>query len=152
MEIKRESIRTVSNEELLPLIMEDYKTALKEKYPEYECYFDREVREACEQNGTWCIYTVRDDGKLVGYASFWIGPHSFMMKGGEPVLVASLEACFVSKKYPFNGLKLMRYASNSLKKGGIDMLTVDVSNGNKFGAICKRIGMKASDVLYELKF
>lgn len=107
---------------------------------------DKEKYEKAEDNDRFRIYTVRLEGKLVGYAAFFLGyaiHYSTSYQAQEDVIfITPLE------RKGSLGMKLLLYSEKELKKDGVEVIYHHVKIGHPaLQSLLERTGYKAVDTL-----
>ncbi len=109
--IKEEKITKELLEEALPLLEEHAKelNVLSVTLdPDYNAYL------SAAEAGYIALYTTRDDeGKLIGYALYWVNMHPHYS-----ILVATQDVLFLHKDHRKGrlGIKLLKYSEKKLKE------------------------------------
>lgn len=107
---------------------------------------DREKYEKAEDNNRFRIYTVRREGKLVGYAAFFIGysiHYSTSFQAVQDVLFIT-----PSERRGSLGMRLIKYTEEELKKDGVEVIYQHVKEGHPaLQCLLERRGYKAVDTI-----
>ena len=130
--------------ELMPLLKAHYLEISANQDipldPEWSVY------EGCEKNGTLRVYTVRAEGRLIGYEVLFVraNPH---YRGS---LQAVQDILFVSKEYRHGslGYRLIKFADDELKKEGVQIVYHHVKAAHNFGPMLERLDYKLVDLIY----
>jgi hypothetical protein len=141
---QQESIREIWREmdELLSLHYEEvalYKSLIKLE-PMWNQYF------ALEDLGRFIIYTVRDDGVLVGYGAFFVTPH---MHYGSTV-VAMNDVLFIHPEYrkSTGGYRLIKFCDESLRqRGDIHKITWHVKIAKDWTKVLHKLGYADEEIM-----
>ena len=92
---------------------------------------------AAEAAGVLRAYTMRADGKLVGYTTFAVSPH-FHFRG---LIIATQDALFVSPEYRGRAaLRFLRWQDDELAREGVDLIHRQVTVRRDYGRALDRIG------------
>lgn len=116
-------------------------------YKDIELDPDFEAYEAAERAGCVRVYTCRDiAGELVGYAVFFVRPN--MHYRGS--LQAVQDVLYVARahRYGMAGVHLIKYAEQSLRAEGVQVVYHHVKRTNKVGQLLERLGYQAVDMIY----
>lgn len=116
-----------------------YSRLLGEKKINVEFYI------AMEKAGHLAIFTARNDGALIGYASYMV----FKAIHGE-ALCAESDAYFLlpQSRKSFTGYNMLKEAEQMLKLKGVQLISQKVKVDNDCGAIFKRLGYKKEEITY----
>lgn len=92
------------------------------------------------------IFTVRDEGALVGYAMFVVrrNPH---YRGS---LTAVQDVLYLKPEYRrgMTGVRLLRLSERSLAAEGVQVVYHHVKRTNRVGELLERLGYELTDQLY----
>jgi GNAT superfamily N-acetyltransferase len=108
--------------------------------PDWESY------EKLEELGKLSIFTVRDNGKLVGYFVLLV---STSLHYVDHVYAIS-DIIYVHPDYRkgFLGVRLLKFAERCLKKDGVSIVMVNTKIHKPFGKILSRIGYNPIETVY----
>ena len=99
---------------------------------------------SCENN-RYPIFTARDNGKLIGYSTYFVQFHVHH----KSVLTAIHDVLFVLPEYRGKvGKELLQYSENELKNLGVNMIMQAVTPMIDFSPLLKRMGYKELETLY----
>ena len=95
------------------------------------------------------IYTIRDNGKLIGF-SFWV---LFYPPHYKTSLTATSDMIFVLQEYRKGlfGYKFLKHSLNEIKKHNPQRILVGVKPNNDFGKILERLGAGHFETVYSFK-
>lgn len=138
MNIQVETLGTSLNE-MKPLLEEHYQeiALYKDKIklnPDYEKYY------ALERNNNLCVFTVREEGKLIGYSIFFVFHHLHY----SDCLTASNDIVFISKKFRkgMAAIKLFKFAETHLINMGVAVINYHIKFSNDIKALMDRLEYK----------
>lgn len=98
--------------------------------------------------GSLRIFTVRDEGLLVGYAVFFIGNLHY-----QSTKIATQDILFVLPEHRgLTGARLILYCDEQLQAEGAQAVYHHVKKAHDFGPLLKRMGYEAVDVVYGRRF
>jgi hypothetical protein len=99
-----------------------------------------------EKCGGLRVFTARDEGKLAGYVVFFVR-HNMHYKES---LQAVQDVLFLDEPYRkgFTGIKLIKYADESLADDGVQVVYHHVKAAHDFGPILERMGYRLVDLIY----
>jgi len=142
-------------EEKLSEIIEEIKPLLhahwqeigifdKEKHPldpDWDLYFKAEAA------GIHFFFTVRQDGKLIGYYSSILFPKHFHYRS---IFASDCDLFFLAPEFRSGliGLRMLREVENVLKRKGVNMITHTVKISFPLEPIMKRLGFEPMDIKY----
>ena len=132
------------HQELIPLLQEHYDEIAQFKdiplKPDFLRY------DAIEKAGALRVYTARDDGRLVGYAIFIVGPHLHY----KTSLQAVQDVLFLTEKLRrgLSGLKFIKWCDKMLASDGVQVVCQHVKKARDFGKVLLRLGYRHADTLY----
>jgi len=143
----------ILQQETLYDIVHEVDSLLQMHYEEVALNKDRkkllpkwEEYRVMEVIGKLVVYTARDDGKLIGYAAFFINTH---MHYGE-FTTAINDVVFLHPDYRKGsaGYKLIKYADDQLSnRPGIDHVFWHVKVKNDWTPILKRLGYVEEEII-----
>ena len=131
--------------EAIPLLIEHwqeitYIDGLTVK-PEFSKY------ESLERNGILRTYTARLEGKLIGYAVFFLSPHLHFKKH----LFAYCDVLYIMPAHRGFGHRFTRWCNNRLRDDRASVILYNVNKKFDFGSILKRQGFKHTDDVYTME-
>jgi len=111
--------------------------------------FNAEFYWHLESRNRLKIYTIRDNGKLIGF-SFWV---LFYPPHYKTSLTATSDAIFVLQEYRKGlfGYKFLKHSLNEIKKHNPQRILVGVKPNNDFGKILERLGASHFETVYSFK-
>ncbi len=142
-----ESFTNVKNE-IKPLLDEHWQEIALNKdsvklNPNWRAYAD------LASSGGLRVYTARQDGNLVGY---------FVLIVSESIhykdhLFANNDIIFIKKNHRKGtaGIRLIKYAVNSLKSEGVTLININTKTHQSFGPVLKRLKFDHIESVYSLK-
>ena len=142
---QQEFLTTVASD-ISPLLKEDWDEIEHQKSrrplkPDWEAYANLEM------SGILKIFTARDDGNLIGYASCFLLPdiHS------RGIVSANFEILFVTASHRKGsvGLKLMKFAEKCVKQDGAEFCFVTTTQQNSASKMMERLGYRAIETKFE---
>ena len=104
---------------------------------------DHAKYRALEKAGILRIYTARESGIVVGYALFMVSQHLHY----KDIKVAVNDLFFVSpdRRGEWLGVKLLKFARDSLRAEGVQAWTLRMKKNLSWDAIAKRAGLEEVD-------
>jgi hypothetical protein len=129
-------------DELEPLIQAHYKEIAK--YQDIPLKPDWKSYESLDELGLLRIFTLREEGELIGYAVFMVRPHLHYMT----CLTAFQDILFIKSDKRGKGLKFILWCDNQLKGMGINLIVQHVKSEHNFGPALERIGYELMDLIY----
>ena len=133
-------------------LWEEIDELIKDHYHEIAHYQDiplvpdKHKYETAEDNDKLRCYTVRLEGKLVGYAVFFIGyslHYSTSFQAVQDVLFIT-----PSERRGSLGMRLIKYTEQELKKDGVEVIYQHVKIGHPaLQCLLERIDYKAVDTI-----
>ena len=131
-------------------VLGEIKPLLEEHWKEIAHYQDIPLDPhwpgyyAAEDAGKLRIFTVREDGKLVGYAVFFVGNLHY-----KSTKIATQDILFVLPEHRgLTGARLIRYCDEYLQAEGAQAVFHHVKRAHNFGPLLERMGYEAIDVVY----
>jgi len=108
---------------------------------------DWDLYETLEDAGTLRIFTVRDEGKLIGYYFAMFVP-SLHNKG---LVQASSDVIFLHKDYRKGriGCKLFQFAEQCLKDDGAQVMYITTTKQNPIDALMNKLGYSEIETRFE---
>ena len=108
----------------------------------YKAYFKKEETNNLE------VYTVRDDGKLIGYTLWMLHYHIHY----QTSLTANSTLIYVVPEYRKGllGYKLIKWSIQKLKKRGVQRIMMGVKPDHDFGKLLERLGAKQFEKIYSI--
>jgi hypothetical protein len=147
MDFAHESFTNVRNE-IKPLLDEHYKEIALHK-DEIKLNPDWRGYARLADSGALRVYTARDEGKLVGYFVVIISRSLHYMDH----LFANNDIIFIKKGHRKGtaGIKLIKYAVDSLKDEGIKLVNINTKMHQSFGPVLERLEFAHVESVYSLK-
>ncbi len=107
---------------------------------------DIDVYTAVENLGNSRCYTVRDDGRLVGYVLFFVRGHMHYKMS----IQAIQDVLFLLPEYRKGriGIKFLQWAEEALTAEGVQVIYQHVKTTNKAGELMERLGYELVDKVY----
>lgn len=107
--------------------------------PNYERY------HALENLNLAKLYTARtEDGKLVGYAVFFVMPHIHY----QSMQLAQCDIVFIEKKNRGYGSAFFQFCDDCLQKDGVNVVAHHVKSKHNFSFMLERSGYELMDLIY----
>lgn len=108
--------------------------------PDYNTYME------LEKLGMFHGFTVRKEGKLIGYATYTTTPmlHHLTTKAA----VCDLLYIDPAHRGGWLGIKLLKFAESVLKDRGAKVLMINIKTKYDFGVMLKRLGYGQTEVQY----
>ena len=102
--------------------------------------------EALYTSGILGVYTVRNDGKLVGYFIVIARPHPHY----KDHIFAVNDIIYIDPDYRKGlvGYKLIKFVEDDLKKMGVSVFAVNTKVHKPFDAVLERLGFENTERLY----
>ena len=118
-------------------IFDKTKTKLK---PDWSVYFEMEI------TGRFFMMTCRKDGKMIGYYTSFLVPHTHY----KDRIVSQSDTIFIKKEYRKGliGLKLIRLAEEKLREIGVNIITLRVKTDGRLHRLMDRLEYKPFDTTY----
>lgn len=140
----RESIRDILSDPALPELLKEHEEDVRESLP-YEFNLDRDLYGALEDRGLLISFSLRFEGRLIGYATFTVSP-TLHCKGHTRAL---LDAVFVRKDCR-GGLLGMHFLAQCCEclLPHFDTVWAFMPSHRKYGPMMKRIGFKETERVY----
>lgn len=147
MEFSKENLTPEVFRELAPLLTEHASEIPHYKgldiSPDFSTYLNLQAAGALR------LFTLRKDGRLVGYSAFIVHPH----KHSKQSLQANEDLIFISKQYRegIGGYRFIKWCDGELLKEGISIIYRHVSLARDFSSLLKRLGYQEIEVMYARK-
>ncbi len=147
MEFAREPYSQALVDEMLPLWREHYEEIASDTYgpldPNLEAY------EMMDKYNVLRIYTIRKEGKLIGYQIATITPHLHSKKH----LTSSTDLIYVKpdERKGLLGLQFIRWCGEQLLSDGVRVMYMSVNSDHDFRSLLERAGFKHVDQIYAKK-
>ena len=142
---QQEFIDSVKSD-ILPLLHLDWleiehQKDIREFDPDWETY------EALEQAGILKVFTVRSEGKLVGYYSCVVSP-SLHSRG---LLQAAVDAIYLHPDYRkgLTGYKLIKFAEKCLKEDNVKIILLGTTEVNPIDPLLLKLGYSKTEAKFE---
>lgn len=131
--------------EIKPLLFEHWEEIAvnKDKIkldPDYDSYL------YLAKTGLLKVYTVRDNGKLVGYYSTLVTPH--LHYRNNTYAINDLIFLIPEFRGKLVGLKLIKFAEQELKKLGVSVIMLHTKTEHSFSTIAERLGYSCVEETY----
>jgi GNAT superfamily N-acetyltransferase len=106
---------------------------------------DVDTYNRLEAAGALRCFTVRDSGKLIGYAAFMVQRHLHY-----DIKYAAQDVLFVDEAHRAGrtGYKLIRFSEERLRAEGVALVTQHVKKTNNVGRLLERMGYEEVDAVY----
>lgn len=140
MQYQEEKFSKLYNE-LVPLLKE-HRSEINLFNKDLE--IDGETYIEWERANTSRLYTVRSEGKLVGYCLMVLFTHNHH----KTSLHATQDVLFLSKEYRGHGLTFLRYCEERLKEEGVNVIHQCVPSCNDWGKVLEFKGYKKLETIY----
>ena len=140
-------------QEFLHTCKDDAKELLEMHYDEIALNKDKiklnpdwESYHTLEELGKLSIFTVRDNGKLVGYFVLLV---SNSLHYADHVYAIN-DIIYVHPDYRkgFLGIRLIKFAESCLKKDGVSIIMINTTMHKDFGKILSRIGYNPIETVH----
>ena len=107
----------------------------------YDLYVDADAR------GIGHIATVRDDGKLAGYALLGVMPHLHYKSAG---LMAMIDVYYLKPEYRVGGIgaRLLMFVEITLREKGVRKIYFSTKVHQDHGKLLEALGFSFSDKVY----
>lgn len=141
--VAREPIQTLWTE-IVPLLYAHWREIAT--WQDIELNPDLDSYEALEEAGMLRVYTAREDGKLVGYAAFFVRTNMHYSDS----LQAQQDVLFLapSHRKGTTGIRLIQRAEEELAKEGVQVVYHHVKVAHDFGPVLERKGYKLVEKIY----
>ena len=92
------------------------------------------------------VVTARDNGVLVGYCSFIIGPGGHYKK----TRYAENDMLFLSEEYRkgINAVRMIKFTEKMLKRVGVHVMLLNMKASHPSHSLCKALRMDPSEISY----
>lgn len=113
-------------------------------------FFDRDLDVATqaykylEISNNLNIYTLRVDGKLVGYGVYVVYPHSHHID----MKVAKQDTIYIAKEYRGHALAFISYCDKMMREEGIDTVMRQVTKFNNWSLLLNRLNYEEIETVY----
>ena len=140
--ISRESVTIALLNEIEPLTEEYWAEVGTEGYDPKP---DKSLYLRSSSSGSYAAYTLRSNGKLNGYLSYWVITHPHYLMN-----VAQMDLFFVQgQSRGFNALKMIKFSEKDLKESfAIDTIFLSTSIKKDISPLFKRLKYEDSDKMY----
>lgn len=139
-------------EELWDEFIEGVKEHLEEHFKEVGAFNkslpldpDYELYELGAKGGNYILFTIRDEDTLLGYSTWWIGPHSY--HSGHDVAVSDL--IWLHPEYRGGEVitSFIQWCEEELYAShGADMICINVHLERDFSGILEQLGYKKTAI------
>lgn len=144
MIFKREHYSQELMAEMAPLWSEHHAETANKFYGPLDPHL--EMYEKCDLAGVIRFFTVRHQGRLVGYQVFIVSEHLHsrdMVQATQDILYLKPE-----HRRGLVGYRFLKWCMNQLKEDGIAVVHQVISARNDFGKILERMGYQLEDMTY----
>lgn len=130
--------------EMWPIFEDHYEEIAH--YKDIKLSPDTLYYDTAQKIGILRVFTIRDEGKLVGYSVFTVGKNPHYSES----IQAKQDILFLSKKLRggFNGFKFIKWCDDQLKKECVQVVYHHVKKEHNFGPVLERQGYKLVDLIY----
>lgn len=125
--------------ELLPLLEAHWAEIAR--YPDVPLDPDIEAYTVLEQSGQLHGYTMREAGRLIGYAFYFVRPN-LHYRGS---LQAMQDVFYVVPEHRARAAQLLRYSERRLRELGVQVVHQHAKRLNQFAALLGALGYELSD-------
>ena len=130
-------------DEILPMLHAHYEEV--GHYKDIPLDPDKSVYLAMEEAGAIKVYTVREEGKLIGYAAYFIRKHPHH----KDSLQASQDIIYVDPKHRGGvGKRLIKECDERLRELGVQVVYSHLKAKHNFGPMLERMGYELQDLIY----
>lgn len=112
------------------------------EYPDIPIELDLGRYQAAESIGALRIFTARREGKLIGYAVFFVQANAHHRQS----LQAALDGIFLAERG--EGFRFIRWCDDELVSEGVEVVLHAVKASNDYGRMLERIGYTIMDHVY----
>ena len=140
MKFQREN--TSVYEEMKPLLEMHYKEIAH--YQDIPLEPDVSLYEKIEEQGNLRLYTVRQEGELIGYSIYFL-KHNLHYKSS---LQANQDIVFIRKDMRGQGREFLAWCDEQLKNDGVGVVYHHVKAAHNFGPMLERQGYELIDLIY----
>ena len=105
---------------------------------------DLDMYSKLDTIGALKVFTVRDDGELIGYCTFIIQKHLQHKEHKQ----ASQDVLFIQKDKRGYGTEFMKWCDSQLKESGISFVFRSVTQIKDWSLILKRLNYKQMETIY----
>jgi len=115
-------------------------------YKDIELKPDWDLYLKAEQAGMVRAYSIRVEGKMVGYAVFFVRPNAHY----KDSLQAVQDILFLLPEYrkAFLGMEFMDWCDDQLREDGVQVVHHHVKDSHDFGLLLKRIGYERVETVW----
>lgn len=129
--------------EAMPLLLQHWREIAH--YPDIILNPDREAYARCEDAGMLRCFTARDDGRLVGYAVFFVRPSLHYADS----IQASQDVLYVDPASRGGlGFRFVRWCDEQLARTAVQAVYHHVKAAHNFGPLLERQGYELVDLIY----
>jgi len=141
--IQRETFEAVYHE-ALPLL-EAHREEIAH-YKDIPLHVDVAFYQGLEAAGGLRIFTVRQEGRLIGYCAVFVRPNAHYCDS----LQAMQDVLYVAKEHRHGrlGYQLIRYVEEALRNEGVQVLYQHVKTTNQVEQLLERMGYELMDYIY----
>lgn len=145
MKFQQEFLSQIPKEEYEGLILSHWEEVALNKTkvplsPDYEKYYQ------LEEVGAFKVFTVRDEGTLVGYFAVFVFPHPHYMT----TVFAQNDVIYLHPDYRkgLTAMRLIRFAQECLKEDGVEVLQINTKVTKDFSPLLERLKFNLTDKVY----
>ena len=100
--------------------------------------------ETLNSMGALRVYLVREEGKLVGYSSFFLQPH---MQHKDQIQ-AKQDVLYIRPESRGNGLRFIKWCDAQLQQDNVSFVFRSVTTFNNWSLLLKRLHYKECETIY----
>jgi len=141
VQFARETVEGVEAE-IVPLLEEHFEEAAK--YKELHLAPNYSVYKMAEEKNMFRLFTIRKDGHLVGYDTYFIVQHPHFSKS----ILARNDLLFIRKPYRGVAMRFLSWVHRELKKDHVDVISHSVTPKKDFSPLLKRLGYTLQEHIY----
>ena len=130
-------------DEIMPLLKNHWQEIAH--YKDIPLDPDYSVYKQMEDMGALRVYTVRKEGKLIGYSAFFIRQHPHYKSSKQAVQ----DIIYVDPAHRGGvGRRLIKECDELLKAEGVQVVYQHVKAAHNFGPLLERMGYQMQDIIY----
>jgi len=128
-------------EEIMPLLDAHWQEIAT--YKDIPLEVNKAAYEEGERRGQFRAYTIREEGRLIGYAAYMVAKNLHY----ESALVAMQDVLYLDPKYRGRmiGARFIRWCDNQLADEGVTYVTQHVKTEHNWGALLARLGYQHTE-------
>lgn len=141
----------VESEHLTPELQAEIQPLSENHWDEVNIYkdiplnMDWDTYTAAENMDRLALFTVRDDGRLIGYAAYYLSPQGHDREN----LYALQDALYVVPEFRGKAsIQLIRESTARLKELGVVVVLQNVKVTHDFGPMLERMGYEKTESVY----